>query len=292
LEIRHLRYFVAVAETLHFGRAAVQLRIAQPSLSLQIRQLETELQTTLLTRTKRRVELTEAGRLFLEEARDILLHTLRAAVIARRAHGSAARLRVGLAHWMDVRPVIDAVARLEEQQPGSRVDIRMMSELLLVAALKEERLDVAFVLYPLAEPSLSTEEIGIEPLLVALARDHRLAARKRVSLASLADEPSILFPRETAPLLHDIVVKLCRDAGFVPTVRDEVDSTEVMLRLVAAGRGISLVPTFMRLTATQYRVAFRPLQSPPEMLRTAMAWRRDNASSAVKAFVEQLRRVK
>src|SRR4029450_2867638 len=114
MEMRHLRYFVAVAEHLHFGNAAAELQIAQPSLSHQIRQLETELQTELLHRTKRRVQLTEAGRLFLEQAREILAHTDRAALMVRSAvPGPAGRLRIGLAHWMDVTSLLEIVTPLE-----------------------------------------------------------------------------------------------------------------------------------------------------------------------------------
>ncbi|HEY5617260.1 MAG TPA: LysR substrate-binding domain-containing protein [Vicinamibacterales bacterium] len=291
MEMRHLRYFVAVSEALHFGRAAAQLRIAQPSLSQQIRQLEVELQTTLLQRTKRRVQLTEAGRLFLEEARDILAHTDRAAVIARRASGTAARLRIGFAYWMDVTPLADAVKRLNDHQSGIRVDIRMTSVPLLVAALKEERLDVALVRPPVGEPSLESEDVMTEPFVVALPHAHRLSARKQVSVATLADEPFILFPRDSVPQFHDLALKLCRDAGFVPNVRDEVDSADLVLRLVAAGVGISLVPASVRRGVTHPGVAFRALQPSPRTLHTAIAWRRDNPSTAVKASVEMVREV-
>jgi DNA-binding transcriptional LysR family regulator len=146
MEMRHLRYFVAVADLLHFGKAAAELRIAQPSLSHQIRQLETELQTPLLYRTKRRVQLTEAGRLFLEQAREILAHTDRATLIARRAvQGTADRLRVGLAFWMDVTNLIEVVRRLDRREPGTRLEMRQMAASLQVTALTDERLDVGFV---------------------------------------------------------------------------------------------------------------------------------------------------
>src|SRR5262245_22562858 len=150
MEMRHLRYFVAVAEHLHFGKAAASLRIAQPSLSHQIRQLETELQTDLLQRTKRRVQLTEAGRLFLEQAREILAHTDRATLIARRAvQGNAGRLRIGLAYWMDVTNLIEVVKQLERRQPGIQLEMRQMSASSQLSALSDERLDVGFVHPPI-----------------------------------------------------------------------------------------------------------------------------------------------
>src|SRR6266702_1161974 len=146
MELRHLRYFVAVAESLHFGRAAAQLRIAQPSLSHQIRQLEAELQTTLFQRTKRRVQLTESGGLFLKEAREILAHADRAALIARRASlGGSERLRVGVAIWTDLRKIFAMVKRLDESHPTTRVDLRSMPVPLQIAALKDGLIDVGFI---------------------------------------------------------------------------------------------------------------------------------------------------
>jgi DNA-binding transcriptional LysR family regulator len=292
VELRQLRYFVALGEALHFGRAAARLRIAQPSLSQQIRQLEAELQTTLLQRTKRRVQLTEAGRLFLAEALDILAHADRAAVIARRAAtGENTRLRVGFAYWMDVTPLILAAKWLNQRQPGIRLDIRMMSVPLLVTGLKEERFDAALVRPPLAEPSLRYEELIKEPFVVALPHNHHLSGRKRISVGALAEEPFILFPRDVVPHFHDQAVKLCRDAGFVPNVRDEVDSADLVLRLVAAGVGISLVPASTGRGVNQSGVVFRPLRPSPPLLCTAIAWRRDNTSPALDAFVQMLRDV-
>lgn len=290
MEMRHLRYFVAVGETLHFGRAAAQLRIAQPSLSQQIHQLETELQTMLLHRTKRRAQLTEAGRQFLDEAREILAHTDRAAVVARRASAEGlGRLRVGFAYWMDVTPLVAAVRRLNQSHNGTRVDIRTMSVPRLVAALKEDELDVALVRLPAGEPSLRTAEVTSEPFVVALPPDHRLSGRTRVSVAALADEPFILFPRDAVPQFHDLAVRLCRDAGFIPNVRNEVDSTDLVLRLVAAGLGVSLVPASVCSTTAQPSVAFRPLKPSPRILKTVIAWRFDNSLPAVNAFVKIVR---
>src|SRR5712691_6399168 len=141
MELRHLRYFVAVAEVLHFGRAAARLQIAQPSLSHQIRQLEAELQTTLLHRTKRRVQLTEAGRVFLQEAREILAHADRAVVHARRSsRGEVGTLRVGFAYWMDPTNIIAAVGSFNRRNPAIQVELCTISAPLQVVALRDERL--------------------------------------------------------------------------------------------------------------------------------------------------------
>lgn len=289
--MRHLRYFVAVAELLHFGRAAAQLGIAQPSLSHQIRQLEDELQTTLLQRTKRRVRLTEAGRLFAEQAREILAHADRAAVIARRAHvGEVGRLRVGVADWMDVGNIVRTISRLHERQPATSVDLRTLSTPLQIAALQEERLDVGFVRPTGGEPFLASELLVTEPFIVALPKAHRLASATRLATAALADESHILVPRDALPIFYDLALKVCRDAGFVPHVRDEVEHPDLVLRLVASGVGVALVPAWARKLPRQ-GVVFRALHPSPSVLHTAVAWRRDNVSPILDGFLQVAREV-
>jgi DNA-binding transcriptional LysR family regulator len=291
MEMRHLRYFVTLAECLHFGRAAIQLRITQPSLSQQIRQLETELQTTLLQRTRRRVQLTESGRLFLEHARDILARTDRAAVIARGAsRGDVERLRIGIAYWMDVTSLMAIVRRLDHQQPGVDLEIRTMSVPLQVAALQEDRLDIGFVRPPIAVRSLNSESLVTESFMVALSNRHRLATARRISLPSLAKEPFILYPRDSVPQFHDLTLRFCREAGFTPHVRHEVDHPDLVLRLVAAGMGISLVPA----SAHKIRrpgVAYRPVVPSSPILEIVVAWRRDNGSAILKTFIDLAKQV-
>ena len=289
MELRHLRYFVALADLLHFGRAAAQLQIAQPSLSHQIRQLETELQATLLQRTRRRVMLTEAGRRFLEEAREILAHADRAALVARRAsRGEVGTLRVGFVYWMDAASIIASVKCFSERHPTIQFDLRTLSVPLQIAALRDERLDVGFVRPPLSEPSLTSELLVSEPFVVALPDDHRLAARGRIQASALADEAFILVPRVTVPIFYDLVLEVCRNAGFVPHVPHEVDHPQMVLELVAAGMGVSLVPASAR-AAKPRRVVLRPLGPSTRVLQTGVAWRRDNASPLVAGFLEVVR---
>jgi DNA-binding transcriptional LysR family regulator len=274
MELRHLRYFVGVAEALHFGRAAAQLRIAQPSLSHQIRQLETELQTTLLERTNRKVQLTESGRLLLEHARDILAMADRAALVARAASAGQARLlRVGFSYWMDIGKLVEAVTQMGARQPGVRLQVRTMSVPLQLVALRDGDLDVGFVRPPLADSTLNTHLLGAEAFAVALPTRHPLAMTKRLRLSALADEPFVLFPRTTVPLFHDSTLRICQDAGFVPHVGTEADTPELVLRLVAAGVGISLVPG--SAAATRRRgVVFCDLDPSPRVLEIALAWRK------------------
>jgi DNA-binding transcriptional LysR family regulator len=289
MELRHLRYFVAVAESLHFGQAAAKLQIAQPSLSHQIRQLEAELQTTLLRRTKRRVELTDAGRLFLEEARDILARTDRAALIARRVGGGSSQpLRVGIAYGMDHSTIAMAVSEFSNRCPGLHVEVRTMPVPSQLAALLDRRLEVGFVRPPVHDSAFGIEVLLSEPLVVSLPRNHRLASKARVSLSTLVDEPFVLVQRETAPVFHEAVLRACREAGFAPHAPHEADHLQTVIRLVAAGSGVSLVPASAR-KIREHRVVYRSLHAPPPNLETAVAWRRDNALPMLAEFVRVAR---
>jgi DNA-binding transcriptional LysR family regulator len=289
MEMRHLRYFVAVADVLHFGQAAAKLRIAQPSLSHQIRQLEDELQTSLLRRTKRRVELTEAGRLFLDEARDILARADSAAMIARRAGGTESRrLRVGVGYCMDQSDVATTVGRYNARHQDVRVELKTMSVPSQVAALREGQLDVAFVRPPITEPSVRSETVVREALVVALPPDHRLAARSRIGLAALAEEPFVLPPRDAVPVFHDAILRLCREAGFVPNAPHEADHLQMIVAMIGASAGVGLVPSAAR-KFKQHRVAYRPLRPPVADLEIAMAWRQDDSSSILAAFLTEAR---
>jgi DNA-binding transcriptional LysR family regulator len=291
MELRHLRYFAAVAELLHFGRAAAHLQIAQPSLSHQILQLERELQATLLRRTTRRVQLTEPGRLFLQEAREILAHADRAAVVVRRAsRGEVGTLRVAFAHWMDPTTIIASVKSFSGRHPAIQFDLQTMCVPLQVAALRDERLDVGFIRPPLGEPPLTSERVTAEPFVVALPASHRHAARGRLRLAALADEAFILVARGVVPIFYDLVLKVCRDVGFVPHVGHQVDDPLMVLGLVAAGVGVSLVPASARRTRPR-GVVLRPLAPSPHILQTAVAWRADSSSPLVAGFLQVVRDV-
>jgi DNA-binding transcriptional LysR family regulator len=290
MELRHLRYFVAVADALHFGEAAAKLHIAQPSLSHQIQQLETELQTTLLRRTKRHVELTEAGRLFLNEARDIVARTDRAAVVARRVGSSdVPRLRVGVGYCMDQADIAAAVGLYNVKHPDVQVELKTMSVPAQIAALRDGRLDVGFVRPPITDPALRSEVIVREPLVVALPPTYRLVRRSRIPLPALANEPFVLPPRDAVPVFHDTVVRLCREAGFVPHAPHEADHLQMIIAMVASGAGVGLVPIGARKFA-HHAVVYRPLHPAPDALETSIAWRRDEESQAVFTFAAEVRR--
>jgi DNA-binding transcriptional LysR family regulator len=289
MELRHLRYFVAVAESLHFGQAAAKLGIAQPSLSHQIRQLESELQTSLLRRTKRRVEVTEAGRLFLEEARDIIARADRAALLARRmARADAQRLRVGVGYCMDHIGVSLLVGKFNTQHQEVQIELKTLAVPVQLGALREGRLDVGFVRPPIDDHALNAEVLIREPLIAALPPKHQLASRKRLALSALAGEPFILPALDGVPLFHGAVLKACREAGFVPHAPHEADHLQMILGMVAAGAGVGLVPAAAR--KFNPGVVYRPLNPSPDSLETSIAWRQDDRSAMLNEFLHEARR--
>jgi DNA-binding transcriptional LysR family regulator len=255
-----------------------------------MRQLETELRARLLARTTRRVELTQAGRVFLAEAREILARADRAAEIARRTSGGElGTLRIGCGYWMDAARIASSLRAFQRAHPAIHFNLQTSSVPLQLAALREERLDVGFVRPPVAEPSLAFGILGIEPFVVALPLKHRLWARDRIAFSDLAGEPFVLLARAIVPVFHDLVVGLCREPGFAPNFTHEIDQPQAALALVAVGAGISLVPASVRDTRPR-GIVFRPLH-PSRLVQTALAWRRDVASPLVNAFVQAVPRL-
>ena len=289
MELRHLKYFVAVAEALHFGRAAAKLRIAQPTLSYQIARLEAELSATLLTRSKRHVELTDAGRLFLQEARDIVEKADRAAEFARRmGHTETPRLRLGVGYYTDQTGIAAVIRDFHARHHDIQVETRTMSVPSQLAALLDGPLDVGFVRPPIVHPALESAILIREPLVVALPRTHALASRARVSLAELANEPFVLPPRDTVPVFYDTVLKACRKAGFVPHVADRADHLHMILDMVAAHAGVAPIPASAR-RFKRGSVVCRSLHPAPDNLETAIAWRREDKSPMLAEFIRSAR---
>ena len=290
MELRHLRYVVAVAEELHFGRAAARVRIAQPPLSQQIRQLEQELGVALFNRTKRRVELTHAGRAFLEHARQILEETERAKQVAQRAaRGEVGRLAIGFASSADL-DILPRVLRVwRERFPDVEVELHALLTSAQVDALCRGRIQVGFVRLPTDETSLVVESIQREPLVAALPEGHRLARRARVRLRDLANDTMILFPRHTAPGYYDVFINACRVAGFTPRLLHPA-SMQTILGLVSAGLGVSLMPASIR-NLRRVGVAYRPLAPPVPQVEMAIAYRRDEPSAVLPAFLATVRDV-
>ncbi|MFH5822789.1 LysR family transcriptional regulator [Georgenia sp. AZ-5] len=288
MELRHLRYFVAVAELRHFGRAAEHLHISQPPLSQQVRQLEKELGTPLLTRTTRRVELTEAGRAFYADAVAILadLDAARARVRAL-AEGWSGLLRVGFTGSASYRQ-LPQVARLKQTYLPD-VELQMHSEMLTPAqehALVERRLDVGVLRPPVRVPGVSTRSLSVEPLVLAVPAAHRLATAPAVRVTDLAGEVLLTYPGGARSVVGAEVDAALRRSGTAVARSHEVEQTSSMIALVAAGLGVALVPDSVR-ALTLDGVRYRPVDGVGTV-ELALAWRADDISPVTARFVDML----
>ena len=289
MELRHLRYFVAVAEELHFHRAAERLHISQPPLSQQIRALEAELDVLLLERNRRAVSLTAAGAVFLRDAREILSAVDAAAESARSvARGESGRLAVGFV-GSSMHGALPGVLRAHRRAfPQVALSLTELPTAAQLEALAAGRIDVGVLRPPVREPGLAFETIHTEPFVVALPADHPLAARAEVALGELLEEPFVLLSRREAPGLHLSLAEAMAAAGGVPHVVQEAREMQTVVGLVAAGLGVSLVPASVGADAHR-GVAYRPVSGGAPVVELALAWRPDDLTPVVEAFLATAR---
>ena len=297
MELRHLRYFMAVAEEKHVTRAAERLGMQQPPLSQQIRALERELDVQLFRRLPRGVEPTAAGLAFLSDARAIVAQIDRAVATAKRtARGEQGRIAVGFTSSAPFNPFVPRVIRAyREAFPLVALMLEEGGTTELIEALRHERIDAAFVRTPLADRAgLVVQSLLEEPMVLALPRGHALArkksASKALSLTALAGETFVIYRRPSGPGLHDAIVSACNAAGFSPRIGQEAPRIGSTLNLVATGLGISLVPESLQLMRMD-GVAFRRLAGAVQPKAPLyIAARRSEASAAVRKFLEFARR--
>jgi DNA-binding transcriptional LysR family regulator len=285
MELRHLRYFIAVAEELHFGRAARRLRLAQPPLSQQIRSLEEKLGLRLFHRTSRKVELTPEGSAFLERARLVLSHADGAFEFGRAAsRGEAGRLAIGFVTSAVYNLVPDILREFHRVRPKVQIRCFEMNPEEQLIALRHHKLDVAFVRTPVREEGLESMLLAHEPLVLARsAGEGEEAAGGPVRLADFKAEEFIMLPRTLAPLYHDLVVTACQRAGFQPRFNQEAGEWQTALALVAAGLGVMLVPESLR----RWRrpgVAYHALRTRTGELSLELVWRHAGPQPLVEAF--------
>jgi len=260
MELRHLRYFIAVAEELHFGRAAQVLGISQPPLSQQIQALEQEIGARLFERTNRRVELSEAGRLFLQEARLVLAQVDKAADVARRAQlGELGELKIGFTSSAPFNSSIpQAIFAFRQAFPAVHLNLQEMSSTEVAESLVDESIQVGLMRpLPLAD-SLSVVELMREPLVAVLNAGHPLVegSERGLHLVQLAEEPFVFFPRTYGSGLYAQLLNLARDAGFSPHFAQEAGEAMTIIGLVAAGLGVSVLPASyqrIRIDGVVYR---------------------------------------
>jgi DNA-binding transcriptional LysR family regulator len=287
IDLRQLRYFVAVAEELHFGRAAQLLGMAQPPLTQQIQKLETALGYRVLSRQSRKTALTEAGAVLVEEARRILREVDQAIDHTRRAgRGETGQLTVGTPPSVMLTRLPAIIRKYRQRSPSVRFVLREMATSAIAQGLLAGTLDIGFLREVDACGALPLEPILREPVVAVLPAAHPLAAVPRLRLRQLATEPFVLFPRQVGASFYDRLVSFCVDAGFTPRVVQEATQWQSVVTIVETGLGVSIAPACVQ----KFRwkgVAFRPLAG----LETAVSlcWQNTRDSAAISAFLNLAR---
>jgi DNA-binding transcriptional LysR family regulator len=285
VDLRHLRYFVAVAEELHFSRAAKRLNVSQPPLSQQIRQLERAIGAPLFVRTSRRVELTPAGTALLDGARRTLAEAARSLEAAERAgRGEVDRLRVGYTGSGALGGLVEMIRAFRTAHPLIHLDLIEGTTETQLEAVERDLVDIALVRGPVAASRAKAEVVRREPFVAALPADHRLTARRIIAIAALKDEPFVLFPRHVAPPHHDVLIGICQRAGFEPSVRHESAEYDTILSLVAAGLGVTLIPASVQRLGF-HGVEFRRLSGVDATAELAAVYQPHRLSRALSAFL-------
>ena len=289
MELRHCKYFVAVAEELNFRRAARRLHMEQPPLSRQIRQLEAEFGVDLFYRNKQEVRLTEAGQAFLEQARLTLAQAEQAIqTVKQMGRAQPVTLTVGYSMCAFDRLLPKMIQTFRQTYPEVEVRLSEMSSAAQAQALMADEISCGFLHLPLAHDGLITETLLKEPVVAVLPTSHALAEQEIISLRSLADEAFILCPEQTKPDWRREIMNACNRAGFQPKIVQEVSPPNAIVSFVAAGAGISLLSSEYYIEQMA-DVVFRPLEEPTPILEIAIAWRSGHHSPALTNFIKVAR---
>lgn len=291
MELRHLRYFVAVAEDLHFGRAANRLHTSQSSLSQQIRNLETELKVDLFRRVKRHVELSPAGIRFLREARGILAAAERAAGLARETEREESqKIVIGISPETDWQFLGQSLRLFREHAPAVEVLFQNLTPEAQIEALQGGRIDIGFVGLPVEAEGLVSETTRRERLVAAIPAKHPMARNERIRLRDLSGEAYTLWPRHLSPGRYDQLLLIFRRAGFGPPIAMEggLPSTQTVLGMVAAGLTVALVDP-----AIEHRsipgVVFRPIEDRGVFTESGVIYRQEDPSPLLASFLREVR---
>lgn len=285
MELRYLRYFVAVAEELSFTRAAERLHMAQPPLSQQIRKLEARLGVALLRRTKRRVELTEAGRVFLHQAYQAIHSIEQGTLLAQRAgRGEIGRLAVGFIEYISYTLMPPILRAFRERYPEVNVVLRLFTNIQQVAALRSGQVDVSFMRPPVDDPEIASTLISRERFVLAMPATHPLAGKSAVSIKQFANDPFIMYARELGPAFHNEIFSFCGKAGFSPKVALEVSQIHAAMGLVGSGIGVALVPQSVKRVQLD-DVVYRPLIERAPNVDVLLAWQEKRFSPLLDAFL-------
>jgi len=293
-ELRQLRYFVAVAEELHFGRAAHRLHMTQPPLSQTIQALEAALGTPLFARTNRSVALTPAGTALLPEAQRILSQAAGLpGLVQRAAAGEIGRMSLAFVSTADYSVLPAFLREFRAAFPQVQIDLREATSDVQLEDLLQGRIDAGLLIPPLSDKAkieLDYATVLSEPLVLAAPQGLKAVRGNRtVSLSNLAEQPLIIFPRRIAPALHDAILACFHEAGLTPAIAQEAIQMQTIVGLVSAGMGIALVPQSVS-NLKRPGVEYRSLTGKPPVVETGLAWRRDNHSPVLRAFLELLRK--
>ncbi|NER78549.1 MAG: LysR family transcriptional regulator [Leptolyngbya sp. SIO1D8] len=275
MEFRQLQYFVAVAEELHFGRAADRLEITQPALSKQILGLEAMLGVQLLFRTKRTVKLTHAGQTFLNQARQLLLQKETAIQLTRRTGcGDIGQLRIGFTKTATQTVLPQVLREFLQHYPKVEIDMLELATEAQVMALNQDTINLAFLHPPIDQRGLKLHPILEESFFAVLPPQHPLVRHNTLAVEAFANEPLIVHPRQEGPILYDAFLQVCQMAGFQPRIVKESISLQTRLCLVSAGIGITFISDYLR-SLIGPDVVCRPLENCPIRLKFGAAWRQN-----------------
>ena len=286
MELRHLRYFLAVAEELHFGHAAQRLQIAQPPLSRQIHDLEEELGATLFSRQNRKISLTPAGTVFQEKARHILGEVDEACRLAQKAHrGELGRLAIGFAGIATFSVMPRLIPAYQALYPSMELSLVQLGTSEQLRDIEAGKLHLGLLCLPIDAPDVCCHIVNQEPYMIALPASHPLAFQPGpLALSELSQENFIMTSRAVGKGYFDLTLRQCHQAGFSPTITQEVHELQTTVTFVAAGMGVALVPEGMGHSQAR-GVRFRPLTNAEPVLHTAIAWLKANTTPELQHFV-------
>ncbi|MFC4799322.1 LysR family transcriptional regulator [Neobacillus citreus] len=290
MELRHLKYFIAVAEELHFGRAAQRLQMAQPPLSQQIKQLESELDAVLFERTKQRVELTNAGKVFLQRAYEIVNHINLSCEEAGRIHrGEAGQLILAFTGALAFDLLPSLVRSYRAKHPNINIVLRQLTTSEQVDALHGRTIHAGLLIPPIDSDSLNVEILREESYVVALPITHPLASLQgAIDLSLLANDLFVMTPREAGTSYYDSIISLCQNAGFSPQKAQEALELPTVTSLVAAGMGIAILPSSIQ-SLKNNQIVYLPLQESLTTYKFAVAWHKQENSPIISSFISFLR---
>ncbi|WP_275585276.1 LysR family transcriptional regulator [Pseudooceanicola aestuarii] len=291
MDVRQIRYFVTLAERRHFGQAAEMLHIAQPALSQQIKQLEAQLQVELLDRSTRPIGLTPAGMALLHEGREILAKVTRAEKLTRQEGSKdGGRLIIGVTGTAALEFAVPVLQAFGRRRPNVQVSLRELASPDQLSALERGDIHIGFVRPPVEDERMSIRLVHTDPFYVALSADHPLARRESVRLAELSGTSLVIFSREEAPGFRDLMLHVCRSAGYVPTTIQDASQMSTMLCLVGGGFGCALVPrSAQRMQIPD--VVYRPIMdySPPVELYAV--WMPDNYAPFIGELLDVVEKI-